>query len=150
MFSRTRHLFIITLFAVAHLAVHPLTNSASCQSKGVSAMSCGCCSVDSGSTACGGCCSDSGQDENEPASSDEDGYKSGCHCSVTPPVPLPQHPGDSALAELGCGAALQRVDENPTLNSVWPSLSTRAARAPNPPPWVVSKTCSVFTQVYRL
>ena len=90
------------------------------------------------------------QEESESGPTDGEGYKAGCNCAAIPQVPLPQHPSDPVLTDVNAGLSLQRVDENPTLYGVWPSLSTRAARAPNPPPEVVCRTCPVFTQVFRL
>ena len=156
MFPRIRHTLLITLFALAHLIAQPLTTSAWCQGMDGSASecsnlaNCSCCSMEPGSGGGGGCCSMKGEDEGDPGSPEEDSVESACNCTVNPPAPLPQCPSDPVLTELNAGAALQRIDENPTLYSVWPSLSTRAARAPNPPPPVVSKTCPVFTQVFRL
>ena len=150
MLSRIRHILLITLFAAAHLLGQPLASSSWCQSKSEGVASC-CCAAMAGPSECGGCCSTgSDQDDQGPGSPEDESYKSGCHCTVTPPMPLPQHQNDSVLAQLLGVDALARADENPTLSSVWPSLASRAARPPNPPPRVVRKTSPVFTQAFRL
>jgi hypothetical protein len=147
MLSRIRHILLITLFAAAHLLGQPLASSSWCQSKSEGVASC-CCAAMAEPSECGGCCSTgSDQDDREPGSPEDESYKSGCHCTVTPPMPLPQHQNDSVLAQL---RGIDCAGENPTLSSVWPSLASRAARPPNPPPRVERKTRQVFTQVFRL
>lgn len=150
MFSRIRHILLITLFAAAHLIGQPLAAAVRCQMKSDGASSC-CCALETGpSGASTGCCSQSGPDDSEPGSPNHESLGSGCHCTVSPPAPLPPHPSDPVLSELRGLNALQCVDESPAVSSVWPSLASRAARAPNPPPRAERQTQQVFTQSFRL
>ena len=149
MLSNLRYTILITLFAALHLVVQPLAASAWCQVKSDAGSGC-CCVTEGEPSTASACCTGSGQGDTEPASPDSEALGSGCGCVARAPIPLPQHPSDPVLLKLQGLDALQCIYESPALSSVWPSLASRAARAPTLPPRAKQKTTQVFTRAFRL
>ena len=145
MTGRISNLLLVALFAVAHIFVQPLATTGHCMGAVEMGGQC-CCSLPEAAPA--SCCGSDAPSDGEPADSEE--YSSGCHCKVSPPAPALPEPTPSSVTEQGEGAEEFATEFSELHAGVWPSVGNRAARPPNPPPRVASRTTPAFTQVYRL
>ena len=148
MTGRIQHLLLVALFAATHLIAQPLAATGRCMGAMEMGGQC-CCSLSAADPGASlGCCGSESPSDDEP--SDSEGYDSECTCHVSPPTPaLPEHGLSSAAEGDECSKTTEAAWDALQSN-VWPSAVVRAARPPNQPPWVASRSTPAFTQVYRL
>lgn len=148
--SRLRPILLLALFCAAQLVALPLAWSDGGWNertlKPAGAGTCCCCGALPGLEACTGC-----KPAEEPSTPDEpEQAESPCPCAAAPGLPSPEGPHEPLGLEPNGPEAPRALNGEPELSKVWPSIATRAARAPDPPPEVARKTQPVFTQAFRL
>ncbi len=150
MLSRLRPILVLALLSVAQLLALPLAWSGSIWNESglepAGTESCCCCGDLPGIPACTGCAPAGERDFPDG----QEQAESNCPCATAPSLPWPEGPSEPMGLEPKGPESPKSLCGDSELSKVWPSIATRGARAPDPPPEVARKTQPVFTQAFRL